>query len=788
MKVALCLIVKGSNDEAPHLQRCLENVKDHVDGIFLNLNSKPSQNVSKKVREVASKYTDNIIETTWENDFAKARNDNLAQVLDDYDWIIYLDTDDTISKPEKIRKVAELSDKYDSIFVDYLYDRDEEDNPMTVHLVARMFKNNGSHKWKGRIHETLIETRGVSQGATKDFIVIHHADEKRTQASFDRNIEMLKLQLEDEKEDPDPRTFYYLASTYMDAGEIQLALQLFKDYLTLSGWDQERSVALTKMGRIYLDDGDRSMARECFAKAIAEDPDNPEPRVEMGSLEVELKRYDKARNWLEYVLTMDKNMTTLERNPMAYTFRTYLLLADSYLNLGGKYLEKAIEYAEKAHKYKKKNKEVKKWVKMVKSVSHDYDLTKNILNIYQELKKNKEDTKMKTLVESIPKQLEDNPIFVKLRDQDSFTWPKKSICIMTGDTMIDEWGPWSLEEGIGGSEEAIIRLSKHLQELGYQVVVFGKPGSKAGLQDGVMWRNFWECNLDDQFDIFIGWRGPYLFEREIKARKKYLWLHDVMEVGEFTPKRLANLDKVIVLSKYHRSLFPNIPDDKIMLSSNGIDPQEFENAETISQPKDLIKRDPHKVFYGSSHVRGLAYLYEIWPEIKEAVPEATLDVYYGRESYDSVHKGNPERMKWMDDMTIKAKQLDGVVDHGKVSQKDIVRHIFESGVWAYPCPFPEISCITAIKAQAGGAVPVSSNFAALDETVQYGVKLPMAQQKEGANIGKGDLAFLDEYKKQLIDMLKHPEKQEAIREEMMSWARTKSWANVAKEWVGEFEL
>lgn len=781
MKIAAILIVKGTDDEAPHLRRCLENISGHVDGIFVNVNAPKGQKPSKRVVKIAKQYGE-VIETVWENDFAKARNENLAQVPDDYDWIIWLDSDDTIDKPQKIRQVAEVSDGFDSVYVDYLYDRDEEDNPLTVHLVARLFKNNGAHLWKGSIHETLIETRGVAQGATKDFIVIHHADGERTQRSFERNVDMLEQQLIAESDEPDPRTFYYLASTYMDAGREDDALKIFEDYLTLSGWDQERSVALTKMGRIVLEKGDRTKAKEYFARAVAEDPANPEPRVEMGSLEVELKRYDKAISWLEYVITMEKNMTTLERNPMAYTFRTYLLLADSYVNMGGKYLEKAVEYSEKAKKYKKKDKDIKAWVKMIHSVEGDYNLTKDILNVYRRLKKNKEDDKAEKLLEAIPKQLDDNPVFVSLRNQGSEKWPEKSIVIMTGDTMIEEWGPWSLDVGIGGSEEAIIRLSTHLRDLGYKVVVFGKPGKQAGLIDGVMWRNFWEINMNDEFDIFVAWRAPYLFDREIKARKKYLWLHDVMEPGEFTTARLANLDKVIVLSEYHRSLFPMIPEEKIMMSGNGIDPEEFD-----LKGRAVEKRDPHKIFYGSSHVRGLAYLYEIWPDVKKAVPDATLDVYYGRESYDAVHKGNPERMKWMDDMVAKARTLDGVTDHGKVSQQDIVQHISESGVWAYPCPFPEIYCITAIKAQAGGAIPVASNFAALDETIQFGVKLPMQEQKEGANLGKGDTKFLEEYKAKLIDMLQHPDKQEKIRPKMQAWAKTKSWKAVAEQWNQSFQ-
>ncbi len=196
-----------------------------------------------------------------------------------------------------------------------------------------------------------------------------------------------------------------------------------------------------------------------------------------------------------------------------------------------------------------------------------------------------------------------------------------------------------------------------------------------------------------------------------------------------------------------------------------------------------IKRDPHKIFYGSSHVRGLAYLYEIWPEVKAAVPEATLDVYYGRESYDKVHRGNPERLKWIDDMIAKAKELEGVTDHGKIGQDEIVQKMFGSGVWAYPCPFPEIYCITAIKAQAAGCVPVSTDFAALDETVQFGTKLHIPN--DGA-VGRADKEFLDKYKAALIDMLQHPEKQESERRKMMTWARTKSWQAVAEQWDKEF--
>ncbi len=782
MKIAAILIVKGSDDEADHLKRCLTSVAGYVDGVFLNINTEPGVAPSTELMHIAKEFTENIITTEWHDNFAVARNANLAQVPAEYDWILWLDTDDTIDKPQKIRSVAEASANFDCIYVDYDYDHDDSGNVTTVHMVGRMFKNNGSHRWneKTRIHETLIETRGVSQGMTKDFRVIHHAELERTERSFERNVRLLEQQLTDEGRDPDPRTLFYLANAYSGAGQQDAAKNFYQAYLESSGWDQERSVALTKLGQLFVDDGDQTEARKCFSYAIAEDPTNPDPRVELGSLELSLEQFNKARLHLEYVEQMEKDQTTLERNPLTSTYRTYLLLAECYLAMGGKWLDKAVEYGSKALKYKPKDKRVRKYVKVIDEVAKDKHLAEHVLHVYKALQKSKEVDKMDMLLRAVPKRLDDNPVFVKLRQKEPFTWPGKSIVIMTGDTALDSWGWWSLKEGIGGSEEAIIRLAPKLVKQGYKVVVFAKPGHLAGMDPatGVMWRNYWEANLDDEFDIFIGWRNPALFDKAIKARKSYLWMHDVMEPGEFTEQRIANFTKCILLSKYHRSLFPMIPDDKVLMSGNGIDPEDFD-------VKFLQKRDPHRIFWGSSHVRGLAYLYEIWPQVKAAVPDATLEVYYGRGSYDKVHRGNPERMRWMDDMMIKADQLDGVRDHGKVGQDIIVQEMFLSGIWAYPCPFPEVYCITAIKAQAAGCVPVSTNFAALEETVQFGTKVGIPND---GDVGRADAEFLENYKNALLDMLQHPEKQEAIRPEMMAWARTNSWQKIADQWAGEFEV
>jgi glycosyltransferase involved in cell wall biosynthesis len=126
-------------------------------------------------------------------------------------------------------------------------------------------------------------------------------------------------------------------------------------------------------------------------------------------------------------------------------------------------------------------------------------------------------------------------------------------------------------------------------------------------------------------------------------------------------------------------------------------------------------------------------------------------------------------------MVQKAHSLPGVTEHGKVGQDVVAQTASTAGIWAYPTEFPEIFCITAVKAQAAGAIPVCSDYAALDEMVQYGDKMSFDSSKD-----------LDKFADRLIWWLKHPEKQAGIRQKMKAWARTKSWENTARGWLDDF--
>lgn len=789
--IALAMIIKGTDDEAPLLDKCLTNIAPNVDKIYLDINAPKGKKVSNKVIKVAQKHKADYVQTVWNGDFVGARTANFARIDSTYQWILWLDSDDTIENPEKIREVCAVApDNVDGIYIKYDYAHDEYGNVTVTHWVARVVRNNNSFGWKSSfadtgvtVHETLNERRKVGKVANEEFWVVHHADEDRRDASLVRNIELLEGMLEKTKSNPDARILYYLATHYVDANRIPEAKELFEWYLQLSGWAEERSQAYVYLGMIYDAYQEPDKARGCYMRAMSENPDDPNPYVELGELEIRERLFDKATSWLEMAVSKKVDLMATVQRPMDNTYRAYKLLSQAYANIGGKKLKDASKWLEKAHKLRPFDPEFDDARAVLDELIEIRDLTKSTNQLINKLKADEETDKIIPLLNALPTSMQDNPLVTSARNyyRKPEVWPKKSIVILCGWGPLGNWGPKSLEKGIGGSEEAVIRISRELSTLGYKVTVFGTPGEEAGMDGDIEYRHYWEFNRDDEFDIFISWRNPEFFDKPIKARKRYLWLHDVMDKEELIEERIANLDRIIFVSQYHRDLYPFLPEDKCFVSGNGISPEDFEKED------GQYDRDPHRIIYMSSHVRGLQLIYEVWKDVKAEVPDAKLDIYYGWGSYDSVNKNNPERMAWKERMLKYEKELDGVTDHGKIGHQQIVQEIMKSGVWAYPCPFPEVYCISAVKAQAGGAVPVSSNFAALKETVKYGEILDMKAQDEKTPVGEWDKDELNKFKESLIKVLKDPDYQESVRPEMMKWARTQSWLNTARGWDEDFK-
>src|SRR5690606_23268197 len=102
--ISLCMIVKN---EEKVLRRCLESVDGLVDEIII-----VDTGSTDKTKEIASKFTTQIFDYKWINNFADARN--YAQSKAKGKWILFLDGDEYVDRgnfTETIKSIKELDSK-----------------------------------------------------------------------------------------------------------------------------------------------------------------------------------------------------------------------------------------------------------------------------------------------------------------------------------------------------------------------------------------------------------------------------------------------------------------------------------------------------------------------------------------------------------------------------------------------------------------------------------------------------------------------------------------------------
>ncbi len=337
----------------------------------------------------------------------------------------------------------------------------------------------------------------------------------------------------------------------------------------------------------------------------------------------------------------------------------------------------------------------------------------------------------------------------------------------------DVWSPHSLSDGIGGSEEAVIHMAAALAARGHDVTVINARSGPPRRFAGVTWDSY-EAPRRGPADIGIVWRRPGLLWRVDRdaVGKLYLWLHDMLPEATVL-ERLDAFSKVMVLSRFHRNHYPSIPADRIFQTANGLAASEFERDEP---------RDPQLMVYGSCYSRGLRTLLTNWRRIRQAAPAARLNIFYG---WQTIQKNNPARYERIRRVLEPLMQQDGICHLGRIGQGEVARQYATAGIWAYPCSFPETSCISAMKAQAAGAVPAVIPSGALDETVRHGFRTMRGLTDfEGLPTPR---RLINEWIDGLVGLLRAPERQVRIRAEMIPDARRRfSWATVADAWESEF--
>lgn len=762
--ISLAIIAK---DEVEELKRLLQSVISNVNEVIIVTDH------NRKIKRLARKYKAKYYDFTWVKDFSRARNFSFSKCSCDY--ILWADCDDTIYNAKNLSNIAqEMKEKnIDWACFKYNYAQDVTTNEgIADHWKPRLIKNDGSSVWQKRIHENLVHKGLYTYENFDDVTVIHHYRDEDHYNKELRNYEILINEYEECKENTDPRTLHYLGNSSLGlalSGKsknkeqlLKQAIYFYKKHIEKSGWEDETYFSYVKSGMAMVYLNNYEDAKKAFVASTLIKPTWADAYWYLCMASYDVGQYENAIEYGEMALQKRIPKTPLTINNTLYTYTGLSSLVRAYL-MCNKPKEALAVVSTMQH-----NKQTQELYNICKDADNLEDYAQSMMRVIDKTIKY-DNNSIHKLINGIP-----NILMGDLRIQEKIYclkevkhWENKTIVIYCGRTS-EDWADHSTINGIGGSETAVIHISRELVKLGYKVTVYNSCNDMAGIYNGVEYKPYWEFNPRDFFNNIILWRCPQLALAIDNANKIWVWNHDKVDNDNFNKEIINKVDKFIFLSKWQRKQVSTIPDNKVLLSKNGLD------IDNIKFNLENNKINKHQIIYASSYDRGLIYLLRQWKKIKQAVPDATLRIFYGWNTFDAVRKDD-KSLKFKEEVQELMKQP-GIYHGGRIGQQQLNKEFAQSDIWAYPTDFWEISCIVAMNAQCSGTIPVCTNYAALSETVKYGYKVSGIKEINGMTD-----KILNKWTNKLIEVLQS--NNEDLRNRMIIKSQKRfEWKKVAKQW------
>lgn len=729
--IALCLIVKNEKENLPRL---FESVR----GCFDEWHVVDTGSTDGTIELLTEAHRKNTYGTPlflhyfdWVNDFAAARNFSFAQATTDY--IAWLDADDVL---DSARSFTEWRDSVlpiaDYWVATYHYALNGDGNPVCSFARERIVKRSLGLEWKYFVHEGIpgVQKDGkplVAQYATT-WSVRHMRTEKDIKADRSRNLRLFQ----DRVDSLDSRMQYYYGKELFENDQPKEAFE----------W------LLKAAKKDDLELHDRVLAIQYGAMAATK-----------------LSDFDKAIQMAHAGLQVSPNRAEF-----------FVMIGDAYLKKSQ--LAEAIPYyqAAQACSVAAKDSPIRAPIYQHEESYNVYPRNQ-IARIYFHL--GDIEKSMSVLVET--QKTHPNPETVKVIAELSKVASKVSLIssdalIKTDDIVIScmpgglyEWDEESYKEkGIGGSETAAVEMARHLHKLtGRTVRIFNHREKAKGI-DGVEY-----APIGDVYDymrtrlpqLHIAWRH----NQKVTQAETLIWNHDLGFPGL---QAHENYKYVLCLSDFHKSFVRStfgIPEEKIIVTRNGIDPDRFKGL-------DLTKT-PGSVVWSSSPDRGLNRAIKVLDLVKKDIPETNLHIFYG---FDNMRKiGKMAEIKELETLIA---DRPWITYHGNVEQRELAQKLGKIKVWLYPTNFLETFAISALEMLACNVIPVVRAWGALPNTLASAKKAGLALILDRDCETKEDIdAYAEATRCALQDIQVSGTASDLYLSKL-------SWESVAREWVELFNL
>ncbi len=291
--ISLCMIVK--NEEAV-LARCLDSIRGCVEEIII-----VDTGSNDATKEIAARYTDQIYDFEWIDDFAAARNFAFSKATKEF--AMWLDADDLLTDADR-QAFLGLKDSIpsdaDVVMLRYHTAFDEQGKPVFTYYRERLIRTAIDFCWKGRVHEAIVHSGRVLYS---DVAISHHS--VKTSYS-DRNLRIYEKQIAaGEALSPRDR-FYYGRELYYHKYYDQ-AKQALGEFLSSGlGWVENNIEACKILSYCYLETNDLFSALNALTASFRYDAPRAEICCEIGRLFLRFQNWRVAAFWYELALRIPK--------------------------------------------------------------------------------------------------------------------------------------------------------------------------------------------------------------------------------------------------------------------------------------------------------------------------------------------------------------------------------------------------------------------------------------------------------------------------------------------------
>ena len=269
--------------------------------------------------------------------FDDARNASLAALPLDIDYCIALDMDEVLTpgwraalektRPETTRPRYQYTWSWIG------------DKPGLVYGGDKIHKRQG-YRWRHPVHEVITADRITEVQEWIDLEIHHHPDNTKPRSQYFPLLE------QSVREDPyDDRNAFYFARELFFNNMHERAIEEFKRHLALptAKWPAERAASMRFIAKCSTELNDKL---HWLQKAIEEDPNRREQRVELAFLYYQNRFWEPALEQIKFVLGITEKPLDYLCEDFAWSAHPYDVGSIAAWNLGE--VELAEEYTLKA--------------------------------------------------------------------------------------------------------------------------------------------------------------------------------------------------------------------------------------------------------------------------------------------------------------------------------------------------------------------------------------------------------------------------------------------------------